>query len=188
MDSDPLCKADGATSDALLVGADGGVGNVFVYLKEGVSGTYPPPEDAVMLDQVGCRYIPHVFGVQVGQPLHITNSDPAVHNVNAVARTNRGFNLIQQPDSSSSTRQFEAPEVMVPIRCDVHPWMNAWAGVVAHPFFAVTGEDGTFQIGRLPAGTYTIEAWHEHLRTQTRTITVDGTSDATVTFTFTPPA
>jgi hypothetical protein len=186
MDSDPLCEPDGATSELLLVAADGGLQNVFVHVTRGTSGTYLPPEDPVMLDQVGCRYIPHVFGIQVGQPLHISNSDPAVHNVNAVAKENSGFNLIQQPDSPSGTRRFEEPEVMVPIRCDVHPWMNSWAGVKAHPFFAITAADGTFQIGRLPPGTYTIEAWHEQLGTQEQTLTVDGTESATLDFTFAP--
>jgi plastocyanin len=185
MDSDPLCMPDGApTSELLVVGADGGVRNVFVYVKDGVHGSYAPPTTPVALDQKGCRYAPHVFGVQVGQPVSITNSDPAVHNVNAAARTNDGFNLIQQPKSQSSTRTFGKQEVMIPIRCDVHPWMNAWAGVVAHPFFAVTSDDGRFEIGRLPKGTYTIEAWHEQLGTATQTVTVDGTQPATVSFTL----
>jgi plastocyanin len=186
MDSDPLCMPDGATSELLLVGDSGGVQNVFVYVKEGMQGQYDPPADPVELDQVGCRYIPHVFGVQVGQPVHIMNSDPAVHNVNAVAKTNTGFNLIQQPKGPSATRRFERPEVMVPIRCEVHPWMNSWAGVVAHPFYSVSTADGRFELRRLPAGTYTIEAWHEQLGTTTQTVTVDGTSPATLDFSFKP--
>jgi plastocyanin len=187
MDSDPLCTPDGvATSELLLVDEQGGLQNVFVYVKEGVDGEYEPPTEPVMLDQVGCRYIPHVFGVQAGQSVHIMNSDPAVHNVNAVAKTNPGFNLIQQPKGPSSTRRFETAEIMVPIRCDVHPWMNSWAGVVAHPFYAVSAEDGSFEIARLPAGTYTIEAWHEQLGTATQTVTVDGTTAATIDFSFKP--
>lgn len=186
MESDPLCMPDGATSELLVVDDTGGVKNVFVHVTEGTTGTYVAPEEPVTLDQQGCRYIPHVFGVQVGQPLRILNSDPAVHNVNAVAKVNRGFNLIQQPESQPSSRMFEEPEVMVPIRCDVHPWMNSWAGVKPHPFFAVTADDGTFRIERLPPGTYTIEAWHEELGTETQTVTVDGTEAATADFTFTP--
>jgi hypothetical protein len=185
MDSDPLCMPDGAaTSEVLLVDAAGGLQNVFVYVKDGVKGTYAPPSTPVELDQKGCRYIPHVFGVQAGQPVHIKNSDPAVHNVNAVAKVNDGFNLIQKPDIES-TRRFDDPEVMIPLRCDVHPWMNSWAGVVAHPFYAVSAPDGSFEISRLPKGTYTIEAWHEQLGTQTQTVTVDGAAPASVTFTFT---
>jgi plastocyanin len=184
MDSDPLCMPDGATSELLLVGPDSGLQNVFVYVKDGLgSGTYAPPTTPVELDQKGCRYIPHVFGVQAGQPVHIKNSDPAVHNVNAVAKANDGFNLIQQPNIES-TRTFPRPEIMIPLRCDVHPWMNSWAGVVAHPFFAVSQEDGRFEIPRLPAGTYTLEAWHEQLGTRTQTVTVDGQAPAEVSFTF----
>ena len=187
MDSDPLCMPDGAaTSELLLVGADGGLQNVFIYVKEGVEGQYDPPAEPVMLDQVGCRYIPHVFGVQVKQPVHIMNSDPAVHNVNAVAKANSGFNLIQQPKGPSATRTFERQEIMVPIRCDVHPWMNSWAGVVEHPFYDVSAEDGRFTLENLPAGTYTIEAWHEQLGTATQTVTVDGSAPATVNFSFQP--
>lgn len=183
MDSDPLCMPDGATSETLVIGADSGIQNVFVYAKEGVSGTYAPPSTPVELDQKGCRYIPHVFGVQTGQPVHIRNSDPAVHNVNAVAKANTPFNLIQQPQIES-TKTFASTEVMIPIRCDVHPWMNSWAGVVSHPFHAVSGNDGRFEITRLPAGTYTLEAWHEQLGVATQTVTVDGTAPATVSFVF----
>ena len=184
MDSDPLCMSDDATSELVLVGPDSGLRNVFVYVKEGLGpGTYAPPSMPVELDQKGCRYIPHVFGVQAGQPVHIRNSDPAVHNVNAAAQANDGFNLIQQP-KIESTRMFAKPEVMIPIRCDVHPWMNSWAGVVAHPFFAVSGEDGRFEIPRLPAGTYTLEAWHEQLGTQTQKVTVDGKGPVMAAFTF----
>ena len=186
MDSDPLCMPEGtALSELLVVGPDNGIQNVFVYVKEGLpDGTYAPPATPVELDQKGCRYIPHVFGVQAGQPVVITNSDPAVHNVNAVAKANDGFNLIQQPNTQKSTRTFDEAEVMIPIRCDVHPWMNAWAGVVAHPFHAVSGEDGSFEISRLPAGTYTLEAWHEQLGTQTASVTVDGSTGAMAAFTF----
>ena len=184
MDSDPLCMPGEGTSELVLVGPDSGLRNVFVYVKEGLgSGTYAPPSAPVELDQQGCRYIPHVFGVQAGQPVHIKNSDPAVHNVNAAAKANPGFNLIQQP-KIESTRTFAKPEVMIPIRCDVHPWMNSWAGVVAHPFFAVSADDGRFEIPRLPAGTYTLEAWHEQLGTQTQTVTVDGKGPATAAFSF----
>ena len=111
------------------------------------------------------------------------NSDPAVHNVNAAATENTGFNLIQQPNLSS-TRKFDKPEVMIPIRCDVHNWMNAWVGVVDHPFYAVTQADGSFEIPGLPAGTYTIEAWHEQLGRTTQQVTVDGTGPASVAFTL----
>lgn len=186
MDSDPKCVAEpGATSDALLVGPGGGLQNVFVYVKEGLEGrTYAVPTTPVVLDQKGCRYVPHVFGVQVGQPFRISNSDPTLHNVNAAPTSNRPFNFGQPASVPAVTRQFDQPEIMIPLRCDVHGWMNAYAGVVAHPFFAVTGPDGAFEIKGLQPGAYTIEAWHEQLGTRTQAVTVDAESPAKVNLGF----
>jgi plastocyanin len=185
-DSDPLCKPEpGATSEVLLVGPENGLQNVFVYVKDGLGArTYAVPTTPAVLDQQGCRYVPHVFGVQVGQTVHITNSDAALHNVNSSPRENRPFNFGQPAGVPAATRVFDKPEIGVPFRCDVHPWMNAYAGVVAHPFFAVTGANGSFEIKGLPAGTYTIEAWHEQLGSQTQTVTVDGTTPAEANFEF----
>jgi len=188
MDSDPLCVPEpGATSELLLVGAGAGLQNVFVYVKDGLGArTYAVPDAPVLLDQVGCRYIPHVFGVQVGQTVMVSNSDPLVHNVHAVPRANKEFNFGQPAKTPPVPRVFDAPEIGVPFRCDVHGWMNAYANVVTHPFFAVTGADGRFEIKGLPAGTYTLEFWHEQLGTQTVSVTVDGTAPATVTAAFKP--
>jgi plastocyanin len=185
-DSDPLCKPEpGATAEGLLVGPDKGLQNAFVYVKDGLGArTYAVPTTTVTLDQKGCRYIPHVIGVQVGQTVLITNSDAALHNVNATPKNNRAFNFGQPVGVPPAKRLFDKPEIGVPFRCDVHPWMNAYAGVVAHPFFAVTGADGRFEIKGLPAGTYTLEAWHEQLGTQTQTVTVDGTTPAKASFEF----
>jgi plastocyanin len=185
-DSDPLCKPEpGTTSDVLLVGPGNGLQNVFVYVKDGLGArTYAVPTTPVVLDQKGCRYTPHVLGVQVGQTVHITNSDAALHNVNASPKENRPFNFGQPAGVPPATRVFDKPEIGVPFRCDVHPWMNAYAGVVAHPFFAVTGANGSFEIKGLPAGAYTIEAWHEALGTQSQLVTVDGTTPAKVSFEF----
>jgi plastocyanin len=187
MTADPLCMPGekGDTFETLLVSPTGGIQNVFVYVKDGLgSKTFPPPQTPAHLDQKGCRYVPHVLGVQVGQPILISNSDPAVHNVDAAAKTNKEFNLIQPKGSKPSTKTFDKPEVMVPIRCDVHSWMTAWVGVVPHPFFTVSAADGTFTIKGLPPGTYTIEAWHETLGTQTAKVIVPANKGATTTFTF----
>ena len=186
MDSDPRCVAEaGATSEVLVVGPGSGLQNVFVYVKDGLGNRrYATPTEPVHLDQQGCRYVPHVFGVQVGQPVLIANSDPTLHNVNASPKDNRPFNFGQVPKTPAVTRVFDQPEIGVPFRCDVHSWMNAYAGVVAHPFFAVTKEDGTFEIKGLPAGTYTIELWHEQLGTQTQSVTVDGQTPAKVSAAF----
>jgi cytochrome c oxidase subunit 2 len=182
---DPLCMPEkGTVSETLLVAPDGGVRYAFVYVKEGLAGkTFPAPTAPVPLDQKGCVYTPHVFGVQAGQPVFITNSDPVVHNVNATASANTPFNLIQPRGVPGRTRTFDKPEIMVPIRCDVHPWMGAWVGVVSHPFFAVSGPDGRFTIEGLPSGTYTLEVWHEELGTATQKVVLDA-KGATATFSF----
>jgi hypothetical protein len=186
MDSDPLCKPEpGAVADRLLVGANQGLQNVFVYVKDGLGArTYAIPTTPVILDQKGCRYIPHVFGVQAGQTIQVSNSDPALHNVHAIPKANREFNLSQPPNVPPAPRVFTTPEIGVPFRCDVHGWMTAFANVVAHPFFAVTKEDGSFEIKGLPPGSYTIEAWHEQLGTQTLPIVVDGKTPANASMTF----
>lgn len=189
MAADPVCMrlGKGAASEAMLVGSDGALQNVFVYVKDGLTGrTYPPPSTAVVLDQKGCRYTPHVFGVQVGQALEIVNSDPTLHNVHALPKINAEFNFGQPVENMRSRRTFARPEVMVAIRCDVHGWMSAYAGVVTHPFFAVTKAGGSFAIAGLPPGTYVLEAWHERLGTRTQQITVDDKKGATAAFTFTP--
>jgi hypothetical protein len=185
-DSDPLCKPEpGATSEVLLVGPGNGLQNVFVYVKDGLgTRTYPVPQEPVVLDQKGCRYSPHVFGIQVGQTLRVTNSDPALHNVNSSPKVNRGFNFGQPAGVPPATRVFTEPEIGVPFRCDVHSWMNAYTGVVAHPFFAITTADGSFEIKGLPTGTFAVEAWHEQLGTQTQTVTVDGKTPAKLSLAF----
>jgi plastocyanin len=186
MDSDPRCMPEpGATSELVLVGAGNGLQNVFVYVKEGLGArTYGAPATPVVLDQKACRYIPHVFGVQVGQPVEIYNNDETLHNVHALPKANREFNFGQPAKLAPVRRTFNTPEIMVPFRCDVHGWMNAYAGVVAHPFFAVSGADGTFEIKGLPPGTYTIEAWHERLGVRSLSVAVDGAAPATVSVAF----
>jgi hypothetical protein len=187
MDADPLCKGD-ATSESLLVAAGGGVRDVFVYVKDGLGQRrYAVPADAVRLDQKGCRYVPHVFGVQAGQTFHVSNSDPAMHNVHAMPTSNTEFNLGQPAGVPPVPRRFDKPEIMVPIRCDVHSWMISYAGVTEHPFFAVTKDDGSFEIKGLPAGTYTIGAWHEQLGEQTQSVTVDGATPAKLSIVFKAP-
>jgi plastocyanin len=186
MDSDPLCMPEGPqTSEVLLVGPGNGLQNAFVYVKDGLGDRkFPPPQTPVTLDQRGCKYMPHVFGVQVGQPVLIINSDPTLHNVHAVPKANAEFNFGQAIKGMKTTRTFDKPEVMVPFRCDVHGWMAAYGGVLSHPYFAVSNADGSFEIKGLPAGTYTVEVWHERLGTQTTKVTVDGKSGAKANVAF----
>jgi len=186
MSSDPLCMPEGPTvSEVILVGPGNGLQNVFVYVKDGLGDrTFAVPSTPVVLDQRGCKYVPHVFGVQVGQPVSIVNSDGTLHNVHAVPTVNAEFNFGQPAGVPEGRRIFDQPEVMVPFRCDVHGWMAAYAGVVPHPFFAVSAQNGRYEIKGLPAGTYTIEAWHERFGVQSRTVTVDGKGAATAAFAF----
>jgi hypothetical protein len=186
MGSDPLCMTEskaGSLSEVLLVGPGNGLQNAFIYVKDGLGNrTFPAPKTPVVLDQQGCKYLPHVVGIQVGQPMEIRNSDPTLHNVHAVPKVNKEFNFGQPLKGMKSVRTFDKTEVMVPFRCDVHGWMNAYAGVVAHPFFAVSKNDGSFEIKGLPPGSYTIEVWHEQLGTQTTKVTVDAKAGVTANF------
>ena len=189
--ADPLCMPDGGAlrSEVIVLGPGNELQNVFVYVKDGLGDRpFQAPKTPVVLDQVGCRYTPHVAGAQVGQPVEIVNSDPTLHNVHAVAKANREFNFSQPIKGDRRIRTFDKPEIMVPIKCEVHGWMRSYVGVLPHPFFAVSRADGTFEIKGLPAGTYTIEAWHEELGTRTQTVTVDGKAGAAADFAFAPKA
>jgi hypothetical protein len=191
MVADPSClkaNPNGAVFETYSV-HDGGLDNVFVYVKDGLGNYYfDTPTEPVKLDQQGCRYMPHVFGIRVGQPLEILNSDSTLHNVHAQPKTNQEFNFPQQIAGMKNLKTFSAPEVMVPFKCDVHGWMNAYAGVVANPYFAVTSNGGKFELKDLPAGSYTIEAWHERLGTQTQQVTIAEKESKDVSFTFKPAA
>ena len=187
LSSDPYCqKANpGLATETEVVGKDGAVENVFIYVKDGLGNqTFPAPAEPVTLDQKGCHYTPHVLGIQVGQPLQIINSDDTLHNIHGLPKANKEFNQGQPIQGMKMTHTFSTKEVMIPFKCDVHGWMIAWIGVLDHPFYAVTTADGTFSLKGLPPGTYTIEAWHEKLGTQTQTITVGPKETKDVAFTF----
>jgi plastocyanin len=191
MASDPACvqgEGPNPQSDAVLIGDDGALRNVFIHVKSGLDPAYGFPSGAaagpLVLDQQGCRYTPRVLGVRVGQPIEIVNSDATFHNVHALPKVNEEFNQGQQVKGDRTQRIFTAPEVMVRFKCDVHGWMAAWVGVVAHPFFAVSAADGTFRLDGVPPGTYTVEAWHERFGAKTAEVTVGARQDAAVAFTF----
>ena len=185
MSSDPACGSAEVRAESYLA-ENGALQNVFVHIKDGLGNKYlfDTPTEPVKLDQKQCRYTPHVLGVRVSQLLQITNSDETLHNVHGMPQANREFNKGQPIVGMKDTVAFTSPEVMIPFKCDVHPWMSAFVGVVAHPYFAVTGKEGTFELRSVPPGTYTVEAWHEKLGRQTQSVTIGEKDSKDVTFTF----
>ena len=184
--SDPACAASEPLHAETFVVDNGGLKNVFVYIKDGLGNKYifDTPTEPVKLDQKGCRYVPHVVGIRTTQPLEVSNSDTTLHNVHAMPKDNREFNQGQSVQGMKNTVTFNAPEVLIPFKCDVHAWMNAYIGVVDHPYFAVTGDGGKFELRGLPPGTYSIEAVHEKLGRQSLPITLGEKDSKELTFTF----
>ena len=186
MASDPYCESQGGgTNGEYTTGAGGTLGNVLVYVKDGLGDLkFPVPAAPAVLDQKGCLYLPRVLGLQVGQTLEIRNSDSTLHNMHAIPENNQEFNKALSLQGLNHTHTFSTAEVMVPFKCDVHRWMRSYVGVLPHPFFAVTRADGTFQLTGLPPGTYTVEAWHETLGRQTQSVTIGASQAGHVAFTF----
>jgi plastocyanin len=187
MSADPVCVKENTTpqEQETYAVADGKLANVFVYVKDGLDAySFDAPADKVTFDQKNCRYHPHVFGVMVNQPVEIVNSDPTLHNIHALPKGNAEFNNGQPIQGMKMEHKFTAKEVMVPFKCDVHGWMNAYVGVLDHPYFAVTGKDGKFSLKGLPPGTYTIEAWHEKLGTQEVKVTLGAKETKDANFSF----
>jgi plastocyanin len=187
MNADPVCaslhQAPVDTNEIAL--KDGKLGNVFVYVKSGLEGkSFPAPAEKKELDQVGCQYTPRVMGLQVGQALAVKNTDATLHNVHALPTANPEFNQAQPQGLPPFDKTFDKPEVAVHVKCDVHPWMTAWVGVVDNPYYAVSGDDGGFSIKDLPPGKYTLEAWHEKLGTKTQEVTIAPNQTVDVTFAF----
>jgi plastocyanin len=189
MSADPACAAKhtgDVPSDVLVLGDGQTLGNVLVYVKSGLpAGQWSAPHEPAVIDQQGCIYDPHVIGVMKGQQVKFLNSDGILHNVHALPQVNQEFNIAMPAERKEATHTFTQAEEPFRVKCDVHPWMNAYIRVLEHPYFATTGPDGQFSIANLPAGTYEVEAWHERLGTQTQTVTVADGAAENVSFDFT---
>ncbi len=175
MSADPVCQSlnqSGAFQQRIVVNSNNTLQNVFIYLKGLEGQTFPVPAAPAVLNQQGCAYHPRVLGMQATQKLQIVNSDATLHNVHAFAKKSPEFNLGMPMQGMKLEKTFTNPEVMVKMKCDVHPWMTGYIGVLSHPFYAVTGEDGSFKIENVPPGEYELEAWHETYGTKTQKITV----------------
>lgn len=190
MAQDPACGQASKTpnmTEQYVVHA-GRLANVFVYVKDGLGDRmYMPAKTPVVLDQKGCRYIPHVIGTMVGQPVEFRNSDRTMHNIHIVPPgrdDSSGFDISQAPMAGTEQHTFRNSGLMIPVRCNNHPWMEAFLNVVKNPFFAVSNTDGTFEIQGLPPGTYTLVAVHEKLGTQAQQITIQSHKASTADFAF----
>ncbi|HEY2498963.1 MAG TPA: carboxypeptidase regulatory-like domain-containing protein [Candidatus Angelobacter sp.] len=185
MTADPGCPRSPQPAETTVVN-NGKLANVFIYVKEGLpQGSFAVPSEPLVLDQKGCRYNPHMMGIMAGQPLKITNTDTADHNIHDMPSKNQPFNQSQMPTDKPITKTFSTPEMMIPVQCNQHPWMRAYINVMTNPYFAVSGPDGRFEIKNLSPGEYTIAAVHEKFGEQTMTVKVSPKMDTDARFAFT---
>lgn len=191
MEADPICLThqDNTVYPApITLGENFEMGYVVVHISKGLPNKeYTPPTEPLVLDQKGCMYDPPVFGVMAGQPVKILNPDGTLHNVHSLAKKNPQFNIAMPKFRKEVTKQFDVPELMFPIKCDVHPWMVTHGNVFSHPFFDVTNEEGTYQIDNLPPGEYVIEAIQQRLEPKQVTVTLKEGETKTVDFKFSRP-
>jgi plastocyanin len=184
MTADPGCPTGPQPAEVVVANA-GKLANVFVYVKEGLpQGTFAVPSEPVTLDQKGCRYNPHMLGIMAGQPLKITNTDTADHNIHDMPSNNPPFNESQMPTDKPVIKKFPNAEMMIPVQCNQHPWMRAYINVMSHPYFAVSAADGSFEIKNLPPGEYTIAAVHERFGEQTMKVKVGPKENAKTAFAY----
>jgi plastocyanin len=174
-------------TEEVVVGAGGGLENVIVYVSEGLGErTFEPPQEPVVIEQKGCVYYPHVVALQANQKIRFVNRDPALHNCHPVPANNREWNKAQPPGMHAIEVSFARPEVAIPVKCEVHPWMRCYIAVFKHPYFAVSARNGSFDLKNLPPGKYTLEAWHEKFGTVAQEVTIGPNETKTVEFVFKP--
>lgn len=177
-----LMHSGPAMTEELVVNPNKTLKWALVYIKEGITGEYQTPANSVVVNQKGCIFDPHVAAVMKGQKIDFKNDDALLHNVRAASKVNKPFNIAQPIQGMTTSKSFDQPEIGIQMRCDVHFWMSSYVHVLSHPFFALTGDDGSFTIKDLPAGSYTVEVWHETLGTQTQTVTVGEGEDKALDF------
>ena len=187
MSADPDCAklhSSGATTEDVVTDSGGGLENVIVYVSEGLGDrSFDPPQQSAAIEQKGCQYEPHVLAMWANQKLDVLNRDMTTHNIHPIPVNNREFNMAQPPGKSIEV-SFSRPEIAIPVKCNVHPWMRSYIAVFKHPYFAVSGKNGVFELDSLPPGDYTIEAWHEKFGTSTQKITVGQNETKEIQFVF----
>ncbi|HZC24327.1 MAG TPA: carboxypeptidase regulatory-like domain-containing protein [Candidatus Binatia bacterium] len=187
MSADPACAKlhpSPVVAQEVMADAKGDLENVIVFVSDGLGDrTFDPPSQPVVVEQKGCMYEPHVLAVRANQTLEVVNDDRTSHNIHPVPANNREWNKAEPPGSKMD-ETFAREEVAIPVKCNVHPWMRGYIAVFKHPYFAVTGKDGTFDLSNLPPGTYTIKAWHEKLGTSTQTVTIGANETKEINFVF----
>jgi plastocyanin len=189
MAADPVCAKEHPSpvlAQEVMADAEGDLQNVIVFVSDGLGDrTFDPPSQPAVVEQKGCMYQPHVLAVRANQPLELINDDPTSHNIHPVPANNREWNKAEPPGSKME-EAFAREEVAIPVKCNVHPWMRGYIAVFKHPYFAVTGKDGSFDLSNLPPGTYTIKAWHEKLGTATQSVTIGANETKEISFVFKP--
>lgn len=187
MAADPACAKQHpapVSMQEIVADSKGGLQNVVVFVSDGLGDRkFDPPSEPVVVEQKGCMYTPHVMAVRANQPLQVINADPTSHNIHPQPTNNREWNKAEPPGTKME-EAFAREEIAIPVKCNLHPWMKSYIAVFKHPFFAVTGKDGSFDLSNLPPGTYTIKAWHEKLGTSTQTVTIGGSEQKEISFVF----